>query len=325
MEWTIKNVFYRFCFPVRLYLDTSSMTSGEAREVTKRFGIQLGLIAPHNHKGLGPGERQHAPLVGALNRYTRDNPRNWPEKLELAAFADRVTTNVRGDSPYNVIFGQDPLLHVDFAKESFVLVNFRDGMSEVELLAARMRQAERRFSDLIEYRRRLELDRQKGADYYNEKHKHQFRKEPLKVGDAVLLFDSNRHDQWHRKITDVWIGPYVVVEIRSGGTYQLRELNGRLMKRVVSSDQLKRWKLPTVFKADTLFFDDDLKKPVKLEGKDLQIYNCLASNSYADQFPRCFSKDVSKDFEVQLAIVRKLDAVCQQVFSCIEGDANRSR
>jgi hypothetical protein len=147
MPWVIDNVFRRYGYPAIIKGDQNSLTSVQARNIYDAYRINCKIITPHNHKGIGKGERAHAPIVAALSRYSRSNPKKWPLYLSLAAFADRVTTSYTGYSAYNVLFGQQPLLHLDFFKETFGIVNFRDGMS-TDLIAARMRQLERRKSDL---------------------------------------------------------------------------------------------------------------------------------------------------------------------------------
>ncbi|TPX60620.1 hypothetical protein CcCBS67573_g08985 [Chytriomyces confervae] len=288
MNWTIKNVFYRYSFPVRMVFDQCSMSSEAAQEIYKKFGIHISIIAPHNHKGLGIVERAHAPIVGALARYSRGDPSKWPQKLDLATFADRISTNSSGLSPYNGLFGQQPLLHMDFIVESFGIVNFRDGMSTVELLAARMRQLERREDDLIEYKRRREAERKRGTDNYNKKNAHLFRDEPLFKGDKVLLFDSNQHDQFHRKVKDVWMGPYVIEDIRDG-TYILRELNGRKRRRPETGDRLKRYIEPFAFGSNALFFDE-VGVDWDLADEDHRLLKQLSESSSEDLFQRAFER-----------------------------------
>ncbi|GBG84376.1 hypothetical protein CBR_g38349 [Chara braunii] len=67
------------------------------------------------------------------------------------------------------------------------------------------------------------------------------RKEPLKVGDVVLLYDSSLEKQWSRKLDKRWLGPYRVTRCGEHGAYQIEELNGTTWKDWVSGSRLKKF------------------------------------------------------------------------------------
>ncbi|GBG61502.1 hypothetical protein CBR_g21845 [Chara braunii] len=67
------------------------------------------------------------------------------------------------------------------------------------------------------------------------------RKEPFKVGDVVLLYDSSLEKQWSRKLDKRWLGPYRVTRCGEHGAYQIEKLNGTAWKDWVSSSRLKKF------------------------------------------------------------------------------------
>ncbi|GBG78454.1 hypothetical protein CBR_g26484 [Chara braunii] len=67
------------------------------------------------------------------------------------------------------------------------------------------------------------------------------RKEPLKVGEVVLLYDSSLEKQWSRKLDKRWLGPYRVTRCGEHGAYQIEELNGTTWKDWVSGSRLKKF------------------------------------------------------------------------------------
>ncbi|GBG81776.1 hypothetical protein CBR_g33954 [Chara braunii] len=67
------------------------------------------------------------------------------------------------------------------------------------------------------------------------------RKEPLKVGDVVLLYDSSLEKQWSRKLGKRWLGPYRIARCGEHGMYQIEELNGTAWKDWVSDSRLKKF------------------------------------------------------------------------------------
>jgi hypothetical protein len=275
MDWLVKNVFYRYSFPVHVYADQSSISSVEARAIYQRLGIPITIIAPHNHKALGVVERAHAPVVGAIARYSRSNPKNWTSYVDLAAFAVRVMANATGYSPFYMVFGQHPLMHLDFAKGSFEVARFWDGMSTVELLEARMRQLECRAEDVARFREVVSSNRERGARLLNEKIKGKQRARPLVPGDLVLLHDTNLHGAFHKKLADVWMGPYVVEGVRDGGTYLLRELNGKLRRRAETGDRLKLWIPPVVNLVEVVGGEVEL-------GEDTGLFCAMLAGPYQD-------------------------------------------
>jgi len=91
--------------------------------------------------------------------------KEWPTKVHLASFADRVTVSkVTGFSAYYLLHGIHPVLPFDLADCTFLVSGFTSGMSSVDLLTLRIRQLERRKEDLAaaaqalakwKYRRRM--------------------------------------------------------------------------------------------------------------------------------------------------------------------------
>jgi hypothetical protein len=49
---------------------------------------------------------------------------------------------------------------------------------------------------------------------------------------TVLVWDALVDSQWDRKLEDRWNGPYIIVEVRSGGTYMLKELDGQVLQTI---------------------------------------------------------------------------------------------
>ncbi|GBG64036.1 hypothetical protein CBR_g40283 [Chara braunii] len=67
------------------------------------------------------------------------------------------------------------------------------------------------------------------------------RKEPLAVGDIVLLYDSSLEKQWSRKLDKRLFGPYRIVRCGEFGAYQIKELDGTEWKDWVSGTRLKKF------------------------------------------------------------------------------------
>ena len=74
---------------------------------------------------------------------------NWPRLLPYALWADRTThSSVTGFMPTELMFGQKLVMPIERAISSWATVDWKDEMSREELLAARIRQLERRPEDM---------------------------------------------------------------------------------------------------------------------------------------------------------------------------------
>ena len=74
---------------------------------------------------------------------------NWPRLLPYALWADRTTHNsVTGYMPIEVMFGQKPVISVEQTISSRRAIDWLEDMSREEMLAARIRQLERRLEEV---------------------------------------------------------------------------------------------------------------------------------------------------------------------------------
>jgi hypothetical protein len=61
----------------------------------------------------------------------------------------------------------------------------------------------------------------------------------LRKGDLVLLYKQSLESQWGKLFSNGWNGPYRVVSQFPGGSYQLEELDGTLLKRRAAAAHVK--------------------------------------------------------------------------------------
>ena len=78
--------------------------------------------------------------------------------MDNTLWADRTThSSVTGYMPAEQMFGQKPIMPMERTISSWATVNWRDEMSREELLAARIRQLERRPEDVEQAAEKLGL------------------------------------------------------------------------------------------------------------------------------------------------------------------------
>ena len=70
---------------------------------------------------------------------------------------------------------------------------------------------------------------------------HKLRKNPLKEGDLVLVYNASLESQWGKLFSNRWNGPFRVREQLPMGAYVLEELDGTILKRRYAASHVKRF------------------------------------------------------------------------------------
>ena len=115
-------------------------------------------------------------------------------------------------------------------------------MSQEELLAARIRQLERRPEDVKRAKEKLRAARERNKTRFDQTHR--LRPKKIEEGDWVLVYDSSLDNQHRatRKFARRWFGPYVVTGGNDNGTYHLAKLDGTRMAILVVGKRVKEFK-----------------------------------------------------------------------------------
>ena len=122
---------------------------GAFDDLVKRLGVPRVTISAYNSKANGVVERGHYILREALIKSCEGNISQWPDKLPLAAFADRITiSKSTGFSPYYLLHGVHPVLPFDLTEATFQVKGFYNNMSTTDLLILRIQQLARHPEDL---------------------------------------------------------------------------------------------------------------------------------------------------------------------------------
>ena len=115
-------------------------------------------------------------------------------------------------------------------------------MSREELLAARIRQLERRPEDVERATVRLKEVRNINKARFDRTHR--LRPKKIEEGDWVLVYDSSLDNQHQstRKFAKRWFGSYVVTTENDNAKYHLAELEGTRMTTPVPGKRIKAFK-----------------------------------------------------------------------------------
>ena len=145
----------RFGCPLLIVNDGGPENQALTKELCERFNVRNVQVAAYHPQSNGQVQRGHQNIVDALAKLTAPSgkPANWPAHPAAVSWADRITVRKStGMTPYRVVFGQECLLPVEIAMESWRVVDWlrmeRAENKRAELLALRARQLERRPEDI---------------------------------------------------------------------------------------------------------------------------------------------------------------------------------
>ena len=57
----------------------------------------------------------------------------------------------------------------------------------------------------------------------------------------MLYFKAAKVKQWSGKLEEKWKGPYYIQQVMLNGSYQLKELNGKIVNTPVNGELLKKY------------------------------------------------------------------------------------
>jgi hypothetical protein len=229
----------------KIVADRGELDAQEAEELFDRLGVKLSLTTAYNPEANGKVEHGHGPIVKALIRACEDQVGSWPWLPPYALWADRITHNsVTGFMPAELMYGQKPIMSTEQTISSWAAVDWKVEMSQEEMLAARIRQLQRRLEDVERTVERLRAARVRNKERFDRTHR--LRPKKIEEGDWVLIYDSSLDHQHKatRKFARRWFGPYVVmiVNVNVNGTYHLAELDGKRIAVPVAGKRIKAFK-----------------------------------------------------------------------------------
>jgi hypothetical protein len=241
-----EDVICRHGLPEMFVMDWGSENLNVTETLLRRYNIQQVHASPYHPQTNGLVERGHDPVVNALSKYCQSNIDEWPRYLPLALWADRVSVRrSTGYSAFELVYGRDCLLPVEFSVDSWCVVDWEDEVQTREdLLMARMRQLDERTLSEIRAAENLRDNRLGNKAYFDRTKNLRPESQQLCVGDLVLVHDTRHANDRSRsrKLEFRWLGPYCIREVTPDSThYYLNELNGTQLKRSFAGNRLKRF------------------------------------------------------------------------------------
>jgi hypothetical protein len=225
-------IYCRYGAPLHVVTDNGSEVKGAFDILLKRLGIPQVRITPYNKHANGVVERGHFIMREALIKTCQNKITDWPERLPEIVFADRVTTSrVTGFSPYQLLHATDPLLPLDIAEATFLVEEFKAGISTKDLLSLRARQIAKYPEDLKRAAETLRKARFASKEQFEHRFEKRLTKEIYEPKDLVLVRNTSIELSHSRKHLQRYLGPYEVARRTSGGNYYLKELDGTMLQQ----------------------------------------------------------------------------------------------
>ncbi|GBG74883.1 hypothetical protein CBR_g19396 [Chara braunii] len=226
----IEEYYLRCPFVKEFMMDRGSeFTCNEVRTLPAGYGVVTNYTTAAHPQANAPVERGHSTITNLLAKWTEGKPGQWPKFLRATFFVENITVKrTTKYAPATLWYGR----HATFPIESFMKTWRREdlevNLSFEELLDIRARQFRAAEERLREAAGQVERSRMEDKMRWDQTAR--VRKEPLAVGDSVLLYDSSLEKQWSRKLDKGWLGPYRIVRCGEFGAYQIEELNGTKWK-----------------------------------------------------------------------------------------------
>ncbi|GBG85713.1 hypothetical protein CBR_g40442 [Chara braunii] len=236
----IEEYYLRYPFVKEFMMDRGSeFTCNEVRTLLAGYGVVANYTTTAHPQANTPVERGHSTITNLLAKWTEGKPGQWPKFLRAAFFVENVTMKKTTKyAPATLWYGR----HATFPIESFMKrwrrQDLEVNLSFEELLDIRARQVGEAEERLREAASQVERSRMEDKMRWDQMAR--VRKEPLAVGDNVLLYDSSLEKQWSRKLGKRWLGPYKIMRCGEFGAYQIEELKGTEWKDWVSGTRLKK-------------------------------------------------------------------------------------
>ncbi|GBG77103.1 hypothetical protein CBR_g23428 [Chara braunii] len=248
-DW-IEDFYLRHSFVRRFIADNGTkFVNQEVLRMLKRLCVPIRLIEPYDHEVNAPVERGHRTLKNTIAKLAADHLGNWPKYLKQAVFAENMTPKrSTGRIPAELWYERE----IDFPVEALVPTGNRldddPQMTTEELIEARCQQILKNEEVMEDIASRVLDSRMRDKARWDQVKN--VRKEPLQVGEMVLLRNSALESTWSGQLGRRFKGPYRVDKRVGLNTFELEDLDetglkgpfpGQRLVKFLSLDPMEQW------------------------------------------------------------------------------------
>ncbi|GBG65752.1 hypothetical protein CBR_g52344 [Chara braunii] len=222
----VEDFYLRHPFVRRFIADNGTkFVNQEVLNKLKTLCVPIKITKSYHPEANAPVERGHRTLKNTIAKLAADNLGNWPRFLKQAVFAENMTPKrTTGCIPAELWYGRE----IDFSIEALVPTwNRLDDdphLSTEELITARCQQVARNEEALEEVVNRVTDSRMRDKARWDQVKN--IRKEPLPVGEKVLIRNSALESTWSGQLRKRFKGPYMIAERVGLNTFELEDLDG---------------------------------------------------------------------------------------------------
>ena len=182
----------------------------------------------------GLTERFNQTISRCLAKLVDESQTNWDEKIDTVLMGYRASRQASTKhSPYFLLFHQEMRLPIDSEVLPSSLDQEDDDEKDLDqkiqiLLAARQKAFK-------EVEANIEAAQKSQKETYDRKHQAQV----LPEGTEVLLENTYQKQRKGGKMDPLWLGPYTIHRNLGKGLYELKNKEGKLVKKKANINRLK--------------------------------------------------------------------------------------
>ena len=240
VNFLFEEIFVRFGVPREIVTDQGAQfTSKLVQEIAEKYKIKHRKSTPYHPQANGQVESTNKTLEGIITKTVQMHRKDWSAKLTEALWAYRITwKNSTGFSPYQLVYGKQVLLPIEFQIHTFKLAaDLGMDLSEAQKeRLLQLNQLDEIRQAAIEHNTLIQQERAQWHDKF-------IKKKQFHVGDWALLFDSKFKD-FKAKFTTHWLGPYEIVDVYDNGSVKLKTIDDEAHQFVVNGHRLKLYNRP---------------------------------------------------------------------------------
>jgi hypothetical protein len=238
-----QDVICRFgCIP-QVTTDNGKEFEGVLSILMKRYGITAIKTSPYNPAANGMIERGHRTWINSIWKLCGKRKDRWSRWFYHALWADRVTTKrTTGFSPYYLLYGRPHLFPFNLRDETWYTINWHDIGTTEELIAVRALQIKQLHMDRTQAAKKNKESRIRAAHDYAIKNAGRLISGQYRKGEFVIVALKGpgiARGIGRAKSDDTWAGPFRIYKRHKSGSYQLRELDGTIVRGSVPASHLK--------------------------------------------------------------------------------------
>ncbi|GBG77557.1 hypothetical protein CBR_g24003 [Chara braunii] len=239
-DW-VEDFYLRHPFIRRFIADNGTeFVNQDVLNTCKRLGVPIKLTEPYHPEANAPVEQGHQTLKNTIAKFASDDLENSPDYLRHAVFVENMTPKrTTGCIPVELWYGRE----IDFPVEALVPTwnKLEDDphLTTEQLTEARCEQAARNEEALEEIAHKVLDNRMKDKNRWDQLKN--IRKEPLQVGEMVLVRNSALETTWSGQLGRRFKGPYRIARKLGVSTFEIENLDGITIRGPVPAQRLVRF------------------------------------------------------------------------------------